>query len=216
LSDQVEMPIDDIRLPPMVAVTTVTKRCINPGDPILNWAYDRGRKGGPLWDRSASDRGNITHGGMEDLHAGRRLRRSTVPSEQPFLDGLSDWYNRTEPRLRQVEVKVADRKLMVNGRIDYVRECTGCRTCRSALPVTGVILGDIKTGGLIPYEDAHVQVGGGYVYLYQHNAASTVVCGAEILAIAPNGQHKAHRAKGTPEMFLRALAWLRDLETLAA
>lgn len=213
---------------PMVGVSTVAKAVVGAGG-LLGWAWQQGRGGRPLHNQEALDRGNTAHRVLGLLLAGHSpYPQEYEPSWRPFMDGIVDWHRRTGARLLAVEVPMADQDRRVNGRIDYIRECPGCPACHADtwLPseahlslTRGVILGDVKTGGLKIRRESHIQVGGGYMHLWQstHVAARpvrAVCCGAEILAVDATGESRAVGAKATAGMFLRALDWYRDLTTI--
>ncbi len=217
--EQVGMVMGDRRLPDKVSVTTVAKAVVGmTGDGLLNWAWRQGRSGIPLHAASQGgrDRGNAVHKALEDYYkTGTLPDPLAYPSDQrPYVDGLLAWLHETNPAIRGMEVALEDRELRVTGRIDLIRECTGCANCRDRL---GVVPLDVKSGGADlgpPDRSAHLQVGGGYRHLHAVNSTRTTICGAEILRLASTGKHKVFAALYGPEAFLRALAWYRDLATV--
>lgn len=210
----------------MVAVGTVAKAVVNPGDGLLDWAHAQGRSGKSLHAAGQPnlDRGNVAHAALEALFRGKPMDvQSAAPGHRPFLDGLDDWYVTTNPKLLAMECSLSDAKLRVRGRIDYVRACPGCAHCEDPyderMHEGGVILGDQKTGGLRAKRESHIQVGGGYRLLWKLTPLGArpvrrVVCGAEIVQIDQRGDYEVVEAKCTPDMFLRGLAWFRDLSTI--
>lgn len=218
---------------PMVGVSTVAKAVIGSGQ-LLGWAHSQGRRGLPLHNQEALDRGNASHRVLEALLAGAApIPRDTKPEWRGYLEGIVARVRGDGWKLLAVETSLSLRHQRINGRIDYVRACPGCRVCRreflaegDTLPgealehpdLPGVVLGDVKTGGLKVRRESHLQVGGGYRRLWESTPLGgrpvrAMCCGAEVLAVDERGDSRVVAAALGPAHFDRALAWYRDLVT---
>ena len=103
---------------------------INPGDGLLYWAWNQGKRGLPLKDTRERKAGLDVHALAELLAKGGRPQLDELPPDQrPPAAALLDWWDRVQPRVLASEMSLRSTALDLSGRIDLVTACAGCPLC---------------------------------------------------------------------------------------
>lgn len=211
----------------MTGPSAVLGRVLARGTGFEAWVWHQGRKGIDLESKeshAARERGTRVHELFERIAKGDRPPVTSLPVfDRNHAEALYAWFDDTKPDILHTEYRVRSERLDVNGYIDYVRRCPGCKICAEYVAQQtldererfGVVLGDQKHGGLhSPH--SHVQVGGAYRLMWSENRPEPI-CGTELLGIRVRGYRQPYHvlpAVGSPAMFEHALAWYRDLIAL--
>ena len=194
------------------ADVSAVAKLINPGEGLIRWANQQGLEGRPLNRARRSSEGTQAHAILQRLTRDGVFPDAAEHYETPLwgpVVAMGNWYRSGPREFLDAERRLKSTRRMLVGRCDYVR---ACRLPHCPCRGSGGVLGDLKTGGLTVYIEAHYQVAG-YRSLWEEVGLMPTICRGEVLAVDGRGNFRVVPAVATPEQFDRLFAVWQDVQS---